>query len=62
MFDSTELMILSQLTASRIEELKSVDRQPLPDPICDAIDCMIAALINIGEVLSNHIERDDVQT
>lgn len=62
MFDSTELMILSQLTASRIEELKSVDRQPLPDPICDAIDCKIAALINIGEVLSNQIERDDVNT
>lgn len=62
MFDSTELMILSQLTASRIEELKTVDRQPLPDPICDAIDCQIAALINIGEVLSNHIEQDHVQT
>ena len=55
-------MILSQLTASRIEELKTVDRQPLPDPICDAIDCQIAALINIGEVLSNHIEQDHVQT
>ena len=62
MFDSTELMILSQLTASRVEELKAVDRQPLTDPICDAIDCKIAALINIGEVLSNHIETDDVHT
>ena len=62
MFDCTETLILHQLVARRVEELNSVDHQPLPIPISDAVSCNIAALINIGEVLSNHIETDDVQT
>lgn len=62
MFDCTEALILHQLVARRIEELNAVDHQPLPVPISDAVSCNIAALTNIGEVLSNHIETDAVHT
>ena len=62
MFDSTELLILSQLVANRYEELNTVDRQSLSQPISDAVSCNIAALINIGELLSNQIECGHVKT
>lgn len=57
MLDSTELLIISQLVSSRIEELKSIDQNALPQAIGDAVNNNIAALINIGEVLSNQIEQ-----
>ena len=57
MLDSTELLIISQLVSSRIEELKSIDQNALPQAIADAVNNNIAALINIGEVLSNQIEQ-----
>ena len=62
MFDCTETLILHQLVMRRVEELNATDLQPLPVPVSDAVSCNMAALINIGEVLSNHIETDDVQT
>jgi len=62
MLDSTELLILSLIVNGRKDELIATDRSILSAPVADAVDTQIAALININEWISNHIEADDVHT